>query len=274
LCDERAEGLEIGENSVKIISLGWGVQSFTLAAMAALGKLEPVDAAIHADTTHEMSGTYKFAKKLTPWLEERGVRVVTVGDPEQAKTVTTFKTDIPAFTESIEDGVYGQLRRQCTSRWKIMPIRRWIREELERRELKKTPGLVEQWIGISLDEATRMKPADVKYITHRWPLIEMRMTRHDCKLWLEAHGLEVPPRSSCTFCPFHNQEAWRDMKMNHKKDWQEAIEVDYKIRKARPPYDLFVHPARIPLEEVDLRNQEDRGQLSLWDEECDGVCGV
>jgi hypothetical protein len=31
------------------ISLGWGVQSFTLAAMVALGELPPVDVAIHAD---------------------------------------------------------------------------------------------------------------------------------------------------------------------------------------------------------------------------------
>ena len=46
---------------MKTISLGWGVQSFTLAAMVALGDLEPVDVAIHADTTHEASGTYAFA---------------------------------------------------------------------------------------------------------------------------------------------------------------------------------------------------------------------
>lgn len=25
---------------------------------------------------------------------------------------------------------------------------------------------------------------------------------------------------------------------------------------------------------VDLRSEADRGQLSLWDAECDGVCGV
>ena len=32
---------------MRVISLGWGVQSFTLAAMAALGDIPPVDAAIH-----------------------------------------------------------------------------------------------------------------------------------------------------------------------------------------------------------------------------------
>ena len=63
------------------ISLGWGVQSMTLAAMSALGDLPPVDVAIHADTTHERSATYAYAQRWTPWLEARGVRVVTVSNP-------------------------------------------------------------------------------------------------------------------------------------------------------------------------------------------------
>jgi hypothetical protein len=63
---------------MRTLSLGWGVQSFTLAAMAALGDIPPIDAAIHADTTHERTLTYQFAAKWTPWLEARGVRVVTV----------------------------------------------------------------------------------------------------------------------------------------------------------------------------------------------------
>ena len=66
------------ENPLKILSLGWGVQSWTLAAMAALDEIPKPDYAVHADTTHEMEGTYSHAKKWTPWLEERGIPVVTV----------------------------------------------------------------------------------------------------------------------------------------------------------------------------------------------------
>ena len=60
------------------LSLGWGVQSFTLAAMAALGELQGLDVAVHADTTHEGARTYEFAERWTPWLGEHGVTVVTV----------------------------------------------------------------------------------------------------------------------------------------------------------------------------------------------------
>ena len=38
---------------ITYLSLGWGVQSWTIAAMAALEELPPIDLAIHADTGHE-----------------------------------------------------------------------------------------------------------------------------------------------------------------------------------------------------------------------------
>ena len=63
---------------LRIISLGWGVQSWTLAAMAALGEIPPVDFAVHADTTWEASGTYEHAGTWGPWLATHGVEVVTV----------------------------------------------------------------------------------------------------------------------------------------------------------------------------------------------------
>lgn len=271
------------------ISLGWGVQSFTLAAMSALGELPPVDVAIHADTTHEASSTYEFAAKWTPWIEERGIKVITARNVTGGFWKLFYKGQIHVpfytmfdgtkeFVEYDENdnaiGSYtahvtepGQLHRSCTSRWKIVTIRRWL-------QANRNGQPVEQWIGISLDEFQRMRDSDVKYITHRWPLIEKRMTRNDCKKWLTEHGLEIPPKSSCVFCPYHDTRAWQELKHRGGKDWQLAVMVDNAIRKARPPYDLFIHPSRKPLELVDLRTEEDRGQLSLWDNECSGLCGV
>jgi len=257
----------MSDKSFVALSLGWGVQSFTLAAMVALGELPPVDVAIHADTTHEMSGTYAHAKKYTPWLEGLGVKVATV---YKADTIDANRLDhIPAFTPG--SGLYsnfGMIRRQCTNHWKIQPMRRWIQANRNGRP-------VTQWLGISTDEAPRMKPANVKYIINRWPLIELRISRWDCIRWLDSHGLDVPPKSSCVFCPYHDQSTWRELKLEGGDDWRKAVEADRHIRNARTKKgDLFVHPARIPLEDVDLRNMEDRGQLRLWDEECSGICGV
>lgn len=279
---------------MRVISLGWGVQSFTLAAMAALGDIEPVDAAIHADTTHERSATYTFAAKWTPWLEERGVRVVTVNNPQPRITTDRQggKIWIPAYTGGTykiaiydrdydsdydakdlrkvigerEEESQGQLRRQCTHRWKVQPIRRWL-------QANRNGQPVTQLLGISLDEWHRAKDSDVKYISHQWPLLDLNMTRSDCMNYLESHGLEVPGKSSCTFCPYHNKRSWQDMKREDGPDWAEAVAVDEAIRKVRSPYDLFVHNSRKPLVDVDLSTPEDHGQLRLLNDECDsGYC--
>ena len=265
---------------MKILSLGWGVQSFTLAAMVALGELEPIDFAVHADTTWERKQTYEFAARWTPWLEERGIGLVTaVADNTNpirsysGKTLGDYQgVAIPAFT--LNGNERGQVRRQCTQDWKINAIRKAVTAELQRRALPKSPGQVEQWLGISEDEWHRAKDSDVKYITHRYPLLERGMRRVDCVTWLERNGLEVPGKSACVFCPYHNRLAWEEMKRNEPEDWAVAVEIDLQIRNVRPPYPLFVHSARIPLTEA-VNIPEDKGysQLGLLDAECDsGHC--
>lgn len=251
---------------MRVISLGWGVQSFALAAMAALGDIESVDAAIHADTTHERGATYAFAERWTPWLEARGVRVVTIisVQAQPVQIVASQWTDIPAFTTDGQS--QGQLRRQCTGSWKVHEIRRWLQANRNKQP-------VTQLLGISLDEWHRAKDSNVKYITHAYPLLERNMTRNDCVNYLERHGLEVPGKSACVFCPYHNKRAWQEMKRENGDDWRKSVEVDEAIRKVRPPYDLFIHSSRIPLVDVDLSTPEDNGQLRLLNEECDsGYC--
>ena len=249
---------------MKIISLGWGVQSTALAVMSALGDLEPVDCIIHADTTHERTATYEYAAKMTGWLEEHGVKVVTVREDKGELIDKWGGVIIPAFTET-DSG--GRINRQCTGSWKIKPLRRWLQKN-------RNGEPIEQWLGISLDEVQRMKPSNVKYIVHRWPLIEKSMSRWDCKLYLESKGIAIPPRSACVFCPFHSRAEWRDIRDNAPEDWAKVVHVDNQIRKARPPYDLFVNVQRKPLNECDLDSEMDKGQLSLWENECEGLCGV
>ncbi len=251
---------------IKILSLGWGVQSWTLAAMIALREIESVDYMIHADTTHEASWTYAHAEKWTPWLKDHRQKVITV-KPAKNKlgAFNQYKgVYIPAYTSNGKSN--GQLRRQCTGDWKIAPMRRMIQKLRDREQ-------VELWLGITLDEFQRMKNSDVKYIVNRWPLIEMKMTRLDCMNWLDGRGLDIPLKSACSFCPYHTTREWQNIKAS-PSDWNEAIRHDEAIRKIRPPFDLFVHPARIPLVDVDLRTAEEKGQMRLWDDECSGMCGV
>lgn len=258
--------------TIDILSLGWGVQSFTLACMSALGELPKV-VAIHSDTTWERDDTYRFAERWTGFLVANGVEVVTV--KSKSAEIGDMKDNIhlPAHTTRLNGEPSGMLRRQCTGRWKIEPLRGYLRTYLLENEIKKAKGVVNMWLGISMDEALRMKDSDTQWINHVYPLIDLKMTRGDCIAWLRSHGLEVPQKSACVFCPYHSKTEWLKLKERGGADWHRAVEIDEKIRERRPNFRSYVHRSRLPL--FALKSESDFGakQGMLFNDECDsGYC--
>jgi hypothetical protein len=172
-------------------------------------------------------------------------------------------------------------RRQCTAEFKIQPIQRKVRELLGLHKGQRGPKEIaaHQLIGISTDEMVRMKNSTIPYIQNRWPLIELGMSRRDCLAWMERHGYRMPSKSSCTFCPYHDDAMWRDIRDNDPASWAQAIEVDAHLRSGNSRAaegmrgQLYVHRSCVPLDQVDLRTAADFGQISFLDE-CDGMCGV
>lgn len=126
-----------------------------------------------------------------------------------------------------------------------------------------------------------MKPSGVKYITNYYPLVEMNMSRDDCLQWMKAKGYPMPSKSACYFCPYTSDARFREMKMTDPDSWGKALAFDNAMRQTRVAKlaagikgEIFVHRSMTPLESVDLRNAEDAGQLSMFGNECEGMCGV
>ena len=208
-------------------SIGGGVQSFTMFAKACLGELPGLDAGIFADTGWERQKTYDAIEFLRKMGDEHGIPLYTVQYGNIRDDMLENKTDgkapgMPLFILNPK-GEPAQLRRQCTADYKIRPIRKLIDELFHPK--KKTP--VAQWIGISLDEATRMRDSNVQKLYHRYPLVEERMTRGDCYLWLERNGFPTPVKSSCIGCPYHHDSTWASLE---EDELQDAIDFDNTIR--------------------------------------------
>ena len=129
------------------------------------------------------------------------------------KAASKYQSILRKLNRGVQVRQAGMIRRQCTGDYKIEPIRRKVREMLglTRRRSPESP-IAEQWIGISLDEALRMKPSFEPWQINRWPLVEHGMTRLDCLRWLARHDYPPPPKSACIGCPFHSDDHWRDMR--------------------------------------------------------------
>ncbi len=295
---------------LRVLSLGAGVQSTTLALMAAHGEIDPMpDCAIFADTGWEPKAVYEHLAWLrSPNVLPFPIHIVSAGDiradllagargerwasnPAFTRTVTPSGTEIPVYDEDENGDLVvvgsrivasdrvgiGMIRRQCTGDYKIVPIRRKVRELLgiARRRSPKSP-VAEQWIGISLDEALRMKPSFETWQVNRWPLIERGMTRYDCLRWLERHHYPLPPKSACIGCPFHSNDHWRHMRDHDPEAWADAVSVDAVIRTGFRGIrgEVYLHRSAVPLDRADLSTAADHAQLDLWPNECEGMCGV
>lgn len=267
------------EPKLRVLSLGAGVQSTTLALAASRGDVGPMpDVAIFADTMWEP----RKVRQHLEWLKGQlrfPVIEVSAGDIRQSilgrrNTTGGRYAAIPWFIRN-PDGSAGMGRRQCTKEYKLAPIakevRRWLGVGPRGRI---APGSVEVWVGISTDEVERMKPSRVQYMVNRWPLIEADMSRRNCDRWLSDRQVSAP-KSSCLGCPFHTNAMWRDLRDNSPDEWADTVEMDRQLRlgDARGVRgEEFMHPSLLPLDQAPI-DEADTPQLG-FNLECEGMCGV
>lgn len=271
---------------LRVLSLGAGVQSTTLALMAAHGEIGPMpDCAIFADTQAEPAEVYDHldwlcSGNVLPFPVHR----VSAGSLRQvvldAAAYKVGSHGRPPFFVRNPDGSASMIRRQCTGDYKIDPIIKKVRELIGLKRGQRGPAgnpVVEQWIGISLDEFQRAKPNQIAWIQNRWPLIEQQIDRRACLAWLKRHGYPAPPKSACTFCPFRADSEWRRLRDYQPAAFADAVEISRKIAggmRGIKAEGVYLHRSLKPLDEVDLSTAEDRGQLNMFINECEGMCGT
>ena len=278
--------------TVTVLSLGAGVQSSVAALMLEMrdprmGALYPKpDLAIFADTGWEPAYVYEHLD----WLETQlSFPVLRVKAGDIKENILTGKTlsgqdyiEIPLFTKNGTSK--GQLARHCTTKYKIEPIHKGIREWLgikPRRRFPKTMH-VDMLMGISTDEITRVKPDHEKWITKKYPLIDVDMNRRDCGEWFaERYPQRVLPRSACIGCPFRSDREWLSLRAQDEGAYQEAVEADAALRKPDGPATrllkaggVYLHKSRLPLDEALSKYANPLFGDEMIDDDCEGFCGV
>jgi hypothetical protein len=261
---------------IRILSLGAGVQSTTLLMMMIEGELQKADHAIFSDTGWEPRAVYKHLESLKPLMEKAGIEfhIVSAGRIQDEGLA-----DLPWFTLNA-DGSKGMVRRQCTQKYKLKPLQKKQRELAGLVSGQRSKHhLVTSIIGISWDEAQRMKDPFYPWIVNEYPLVDNRITRQMCLDWMEQKGYTRPPRSSCLGCPFHSDNEWRYIASNFPEEFEQVAKIEDAVRANHKELvaidgQPFLHRKRVALRSVDLRTDDEMGIVSLFDQECEGMCGL
>jgi hypothetical protein len=264
------------------LSLGAGVQSSALLVLGCTDDRVPKpDFAIFADTGDEPQYVYDYLDILTEYAADHGIKVVKAQKGRLSDWVREHKSEgkrfasLPVFTKN-DNGSYGMLRRQCTREFKVEPITQKVRELLGYKPRFRVKERVRCMIGISLDEAQRMKESRIKWIKNTFPLIDLAIKREHCFKIMEDAGLPKPKKSSCVFCPYHSDSYWQWMKDEHPEEFSKAVDFDNLIRDMtmrgveQPAY---LHNSCVPLKDVEF-NAGDKNQVDMFNNECEGMCGV
>ena len=81
------------------------------------------------------------------------------------------------------------------------------------------------------------------------------------------------------FCPYHSDAEWRRLRNSEPEEFAKAVKFEKDFQAAK--YETigmksipYLHASRVPLSEVDFSTEEERGQLNMFNNECEGMCGV
>ena len=272
------------------MSLGGGTQSTVMALLADRGELGPEpDFAVFADTGWEAEAVYRNVEWLAEELSYPVVTVTAGGRSLRADVAAGVNvrgrpwTTIPVFLAAPDGRPAGMNWRQCTSDYKIAPIQREVRHRLGLVARSPVPvnTSVEMWLGITVDEAERMRTSPEHWIANRYPLVDAGMSRADCIEWFASeHPDRTLPRSACIGCPYHSDDAWLEMRRTDPGAFADAVAVDALLRteghSAARMFrnSAFLHRRRRPLPEAVAMAEKERSDEGHWGNECAGVCGV
>ncbi len=196
--------------NLEMISFGGGVNSVAMTILLVNeGWHGPI---VFADTGGEHPETYCYMAMFErDWLKPRGLGIVRLLPGAEYHC---SMSQVPLEEYCLSASVIPLMAvRWCSSRWKGRPMDRWAKER----------GIQIHYIGFCVDEARR---ANEKPDYQQFPLLDRGITRGGCARIIQKEGLEVPPKSSCFFCPMQTIGEWQRLFLDHPDLYERAANLE------------------------------------------------
>lgn len=81
------------------------------------------------------------------------------------------------------------------------------------------------YVGLRADEEAR-RGIYGDDVTLRFPLREQGMNESDVWNFLREHGVNIPARTDCAWCPYQRLEEWHALWLNYPALWAEGIALE------------------------------------------------
>jgi hypothetical protein len=241
---------------IQLWSCGGGRQSAGIAAMIVQGKLPKPD---HVCMTHlewEMGEVWPYVRAhIEPAMLALGVPFTAIERAHYATHGFWGGSNgliplLPVYKN--QSGKASKLSEYCSGEWKRDVVMRWAAQQPDWKERG-----VDNWVGISVDEARRRRAPRRVWIQPVYPLLDMhRATVSECLTAVRAVGWPEPPRSRCYHCPNQSDAEWAELT---PEEFEKACRTDEAIRMVDPH--AYLHKKLIPLRRVALDTADDNGGL-------------
>ena len=259
------------------MSFGGGVQSTALAMLALEGHPDLLrvtggrvpEAYIFADTGEEPRAVYDHLEKIKELIP----LIIISPRVRLSEPARRGKPDMPIWVESSSGR--APLRRQCTKEWKVLPVLRAAKKYFKVNLRRKPPyPLVSQWMGVSFEQAQRVRESRDVWRHNAYPLVAMGWTRADCESYLLKRGI-VAPKSACVFCPLRSNEEWKYLtqaELKYAAEFEDALKLAWENKQgylSKLKSSPSLHRSGVP-----IRLKPFFKEGASFNEECEGVCGV
>ncbi len=271
------------DNQPLIDSWGGGVNSTALI----LGQYERgiiPDAILFADTGGEKPETYAFLETFQTWLAAHSMPPIIV---VRKKSMYTSLEDNCLRKKMLPSRAYGL--SSCADKYKVHPQDKWCNHWEPAKECWKSGKLVFKAIGFDAGEMHRANragsypvparkveapqqrslfPLDVIAVNepkrkkgkpkyeYIYPLIEWGWKREDCVAAIQRHGLPVPVKSACFFCPASTKQEVLWLAKHHPELFERALTMESGAENLRTVKGLGRHWTWRELVEAGLMERE------------------
>jgi len=191
-----------------ILSYGGGINSSALFFYL-LEKQMPLDLVIFADTGEELAETYDAVERMKKLCEEAKIEFITCQSEKGNLYDYYFKNK----------AVMSLMRRDCTSKFKISPLRKTIRAKYGKAET------FTFYIGITWDEFHRVRTSDVKYITNSYPFVDAKISRQGNIEILLKNGFKAV-KSGCKGCIYNKKKTWVKMLLEDPVEFERHLNLE------------------------------------------------